>query len=257
VRTWSSDYGCQYRAVDSPVHRLGAAAKLCIGALLCAAAVVARAPWALAALAAANAAYYLGARLTLSDLWRDTRYLFAQMAIILGLYALRDGLAGGLWPGLRIALQIFLFFVPGIVFLRTTRASEMMRGLARVLPYRISFLVFTSVRFVPLFAREMGEIATAQRLRGARLAPRDLLDPRSWRDAFHCLMIPLLVRALRTADEAALSAEAREFGVRPERTYCEVRLSGGPARPRPGAARSRSGTGRTTRPTPPPPPSRR
>jgi len=226
-RTWASDYGCQYRAVDSPVHRLGAAAKLCIGTLLCAAAVVANAPWALAVVLALNAAYYFGARLTLTDLWRDTRYLFVQMAIIIGLYAVRHGVAGGLGPGLRIATQIFLFFVPGIVFLRTTRASEMMRGMSRILPYRISFLVFTSVRFVPLFAREMGEIATAQRLRGARLAPRDLLDPRNWKDTFHCLMIPLLVRALRTADEAALSAEAREFGVRPERTYCEVLVKQG------------------------------
>jgi energy-coupling factor transporter transmembrane protein EcfT len=204
------------------VHRLGAAAKLCIGTVLCAAAVVAHDPWALAAVFAANAAYYFGARLTLSDLWRDTRYLFMQMAIILGLYAVRYGIAGGMGPGLRIAAQIFLFFVPGIVFLRTTRASEMMRGLRRILPYRLSFLVFTSIRFVPLFAREIGEIATAQRLRGARLATRDLLDPRNWKDTFHCLMIPLLVRALRTADEAALSAEAREFGVRPERTYCDV-----------------------------------
>lgn len=223
-RRWTSDYACQYRAVDSPVHRLGAATKLAVGTGLCAAAVVAHAPWALAAVVALNATYYFGARLTLSDLWRDTRYLFMQMGIIVGLYALREGIPRGLLPGFRISLQIFLFFVPGIVFLRTTRASEMMRGLSRVLPYRLSFLVFTSFRFVPLFAREIREIAMAQRARGARLAPRDLLDPRNWKDTFHCLTIPLLVRALRTADEAALSAEARGFGVRPERTYFDALL---------------------------------
>jgi energy-coupling factor transporter transmembrane protein EcfT len=32
-------------------------------------------------------------------------------------------------------------------------------------------------------------------------------------------MIPLIIRALKTADEASLSAEARGFGMRPERTY--------------------------------------
>lgn len=222
-RSWS-DYACQYRAADSPVHRLGAAAKLSIGTLLCAAAVLAHEPLGLAAVLALNAAYYFGARLTLSDLWRDTRYLFMQMAIVIGLHAIRHGVPAGLGPGIRISLQIFLFFVPGIVFLRTTQASEMMRGLSRILPYRLSFLVFTSFRFVPLFAREIREIATAQRLRGARLAPRDLLNPRNWMDTFHCLMIPLLVRALRTADEAALSAEARGFGVRPERTYFDALL---------------------------------
>ncbi len=148
----TSDYGCQFRALDSPVHRLGAGTKLVLGVLLGAAAVVAQEPWWIGAVFALNALYYFGARLTLSDLWRDTRYLLAQMLIILGLYALRYGVPGGLWSGLRIALQIALFFVPGIVFLRTTQASQMMRCLANVLPYRVSFLVFTSFRFVPLFA---------------------------------------------------------------------------------------------------------
>ncbi len=223
-RRRTSDYGCQFRAVDSPVHRLGAGKKLAIGTLLGAAAVVAQGPWSLGAVLALDAVYYFGARLTFSDLWRDARYLFAQMAMVVGLYAVRYGVPAGLWPGLRIALQIGLFFVPGIVFMRTTQASQMMRGLARILPYRVSFLVFTSFRFVPLFARELGQIAMAQRLRGARLAPRDMLHPGNWRDAFHCLVIPLLVRALRTADEVALSAEGRGFGARPERTYFDALL---------------------------------
>ena len=221
----TSDYGCQFRAVDSPVHRLGAGAKLLIGTALGAAAVLAQEPWSLGAGVALNACYYFGARLSLSDLWRDTRYILAQMLVIVALYAARYGVPEGIWPGLRIALQIGLFFIPGIVFLRTTQASQMMRGLGRILPYRLSFLVFTSFRFVPLFAREIGQIAMAQRLRGARLSARDLLHPRHWRDVFHCLMIPLLVRALKTADEVALSAEARGFGTRPERTYFEARLA--------------------------------
>jgi len=214
-----SDYGCQFKAVDSPVHRLGAGVKLLIGVLLSAAAVVAQEPWSLSLVLALNMIYYFGARLTLHDFWRDTRFLFIQMGIIMALYAARYGIPGGLWPGLRIALQIALFFIPGVVFLRTTQASQMMSGLSRILPYRLSFLVFTSFRFVPFFAREIREIAMAQTLRGARLAPRDLLNPWNWKDMFHCLMIPMLVRALKAADEVALSAEARGFGRRPERTY--------------------------------------
>jgi energy-coupling factor transporter transmembrane protein EcfT len=217
----SGDYGCQFKAIDSPVHRLGAGAKLAICAALGAAAVVAREPGPLAALAAVDVIFWLAARLTLADLWRDARYLFAQMVIVVALHALRHG-APGLGTGLRIATQIALFFVPGIVFLRTTHASQMMHGLARVLPYRVSFLVFTSFRFVPVFARELNQIAMAQRLRGAPLAPADLLHPGRWRDAFDCLMLPLLVRALRTADEVALSAEARGFGARPDRTYFDA-----------------------------------
>ena len=218
----TSDYGCQFKAVDSPVHRLGAGTKLLIGSLLSAAAVLAHAPWALGGVLVLNAAYYFGARLTLADLWRDVRWLLVQMLIVIGLHAAQSGVPAGLGLGLRIALQIALFFVPGVVFLRTTQASQMMRGLAKVLPYRVSFLVFTSFRFVPLFARELGQIAMAQRLRGARLSLRDLLHPGAWRDAFNCLTIPLLVRALKAADEAALSAEGRGFGLLPERTYFDA-----------------------------------
>jgi len=218
-RSRTSDYGCQYRAVDSPIHRLGAGWKLLLGTGLGAAAVIAKEPWSLAVMFCLNAVYYFTARLNLSDLWRDTRYLFMQMVIVVGLYTMRYGIPEGLWPGLRIALQIALFFTLGIVFLRTTQASQMMQGLSRVIPYRLSFLVYTSLRFVPLFAREIREITMAQRLRGARLAPGDLLNPGNWKDMFHCLMIPLLVRALKTADEAAMSAEARGFGSGMKRSY--------------------------------------
>jgi energy-coupling factor transporter transmembrane protein EcfT len=221
VGRWS-DYGCQYLAIDSPIHRLGAGWKLLIGAVLSAAAVIAHEPWSLLAVLALNMAYYFASRLSVSDLWRDTRYLLMQMCIVMVLYLSRYGIPEGLWPGMRIALQIALFFIPGIVFLRTTQASQMMRGLSRILPYRFSFLVFTSLRFVPLFAREIREIAMAQKLRGASLAPRDLINPLNWKEAFHCLLIPLLVRALKTADEAAMSAEARGFGKRPERTYFDT-----------------------------------
>jgi len=219
----TSDYGCQFRSVDSPIHRLGPGWKLLLGASLGAFAVMAKEPWSLAVMLGLNAVYYFSARLTLSDLWRDTRYLAVQMIIVIGLYSVRYGIPGGLWPGLRIAVQIALFFIPGIVFLRTTQASQMMHGLSRIIPYRLSFLVYTSMRFVPLFAREITEIRMAQRLRGAYLAPGDLLNPGNWKDMFHCLMIPLLVRALKTSDEAALSAEARGFGRRKNRTFFDPR----------------------------------
>ena len=51
----------------------------------------------------------------------------------------------------------------------------------------------------------------AQRLRGARIAPRQLLNPFNWGDLVRCLLLPLMVRALQTAQEAADSAQARGF----------------------------------------------
>jgi energy-coupling factor transport system permease protein len=212
VRAPLAAHAFQYRAVDSPIHRIPAGWKLVIGCLLSFAAFAAREPWVLAGLAALNFAYYLLARLKLSELWRDVRFFLVQMAIIIILYLIRFGFPEGVWPGVRTGLQILFFFMPGVVLLRTTRSSDMIRGLRRILPESLAFVIFTSLRFVPFFARELREITMAQRLRGAPLAPRQLINPLNWREAFHCLTIPLVVRALKTAREAALSAEARGFG---------------------------------------------
>jgi len=218
----SSDYACQYLTHDSLVHRLGAGWKIACGMLLSAFAVGARTPGELLALVLVALGYYFAARLTLFDLWRDIRFFVFQAVLIIGLYCLLRGLAKGLWPGIRQSIQIILFYLPGAVLLRTTRSADMMRGLRRLVPYRLSFLVFVSIRFVPFFLRELDEIMTAQRLRGARLLPRQLLDPRNWGDLFHCLLLPLMVRALKTADDVSLSAEAREFGKREGRTFFDI-----------------------------------
>jgi len=207
-------HALQYCPTNSPIHRLGAGWKLafCLG--LGALAVAAKAPWALGILLAVNLGYYFAARLRLRDFWRDIRMFLIQMGIVVILYIVKYGLADGLWPGIRTGTQILLFFLPGVVVVRTTQGSQMMRSLKRVLPERLSFVLFTSFRFLPFFAREFREIAMVQRLRGAPIAPRQIWKPRHWKDLFNCLMIPLMVKALKTARDAALSAEARGFGGR-------------------------------------------
>ena len=212
-------YAFQYQTVDSPVHRMGAGWKLILGTALCAAAIGGTNPFLLAALLIINACYYFLARLSVADLARDLWFFLIQMAVVIILYMIRYGIPEGIWPGVRTSLRILLFFLPGIILLRTTRISQMMYSMRKILPYRLAFLVFTSLRFIPFFAREVREIAMAQRLRGARLAPRELLNPRNWPDLLNCLLLPLIIRALKTADEAALSAEARAFGAYPKRSY--------------------------------------
>jgi energy-coupling factor transporter transmembrane protein EcfT len=208
-----SSYAYQFRTVDSPVHRLDAKWKLTLWIVMSTAAFAAREPWAISGLLLLNIIYYLVSRLSLAELCKDIRFFLIQMIIIVGLYVIRYGI-DGIWLGIRTTLQILLFFMPGMVFLRTTQSTQMMRDLRKILPVRFSFLIMTSLRFVPFFARELHEIAMAQRLRGARLSPRQFINPRSWKDFLNCLMVPLIVRALKTANEAALSAEARAFNRR-------------------------------------------
>jgi energy-coupling factor transport system permease protein len=215
----SGDYACQFTAHDSPLHRMAAGWKLAFGLVLTALAAGVRTPGTLIALTLVTLGYYALARLTLGDLWRDVRIFMFQAALVIPLHCLMQGVEKGLWPGVRISAQIILFYLPGAVFLRTTRSADAMSGLRRIFPYRLTFLVFVSIRFVPFFFRELQEIMAAQRLRGARLLPRQQLDPRNWRDLFHCLLLPLMVRALKCADEVSRSAEARGFGLSRERTF--------------------------------------
>ena len=205
----------QYCAANSPIHRLGGGWKILVALVLSAAAVAAREWWTLMILLALNLACYFSARLGLANFWRDIRIFLVQLSVILLLYMLKYGPAEGFWPGLRTGSQILLLFLPSIVLLRTTQGSQMMEGLKWVMPRRLSFLLFTSLRFVPFFIREIREITMAQQLRGAPVGIRRAWNPMHWKDLFQCLMIPIMVRALKTARAAARSAEARGFEEQP------------------------------------------
>ncbi len=201
----------QFRSSGSLVHRLGAGWKLALAGVMGVAAIAARWPAALGGLLLLNLIFYFAAGLKWHDLWRDTRWFFVQLLIVTGLYVIRYGVQDGLWPGAQVGAKILLFFLPGAIFFRTTTGSRMTGSLRRVLPARMAFVVSTSLRFVPLFARELGEIGRIQRLRGARIGPRQLMNPRNWNDALQSVFIPLMVRVLKTAEDASLAAQARGF----------------------------------------------
>lgn len=202
----------QYQFSDSPIHRLGGGWKLLFTGVFCALVVASRSSWSIASLLLALMGLYFLAGLGISVLWSDLRLFLLQVPIIVGLYLIKDGIPAGLAPGIKKGFQILLFFLPGALFLRTTPSSQIMSGLKRILPSSLVFIIITSFRFVPFFVREIEEIALMQRLRGASVAPRDLVNPRNWKDLFNCLFIPLLIRAIKTAEEAGLSAEARGLG---------------------------------------------
>jgi energy-coupling factor transport system permease protein len=201
----------QFRSSDSFMHRLGAGWKLVLAGAMGVAAITARWPAALGGLLLLNMVFYFAAGLKWHDLWRDTRWFLVQILIVTGLYVIRYGVQDGLWPGAQVGFKILLFFLPGAVLFRTTTGSRMTESLRKVLPARMAFVISTSLRFVPLFARELGEIGRIQRLRGARIGPRQLMNPRNWNDALQSVFIPLMVRVLKTAEDASLAAQARGF----------------------------------------------
>jgi energy-coupling factor transporter transmembrane protein EcfT len=202
------------------VHALPPAWKLAGAFVLSALTIAVQGSAGLLVLVLANLLIWWLARLPAAALWRDTRWLLAQGALIVLLYALRDG-GAGLGPGLRVAVRIALFFVPAAVVLRTTQLSDALRDLRRWLPRELAFIVYASLRFVPFFARELREIAEAQRLRGLSFGPRSALNPRRWPELYQALAVPLAVRAVKVAGEAAIAAEARGLRLAPEPQFPE------------------------------------
>lgn len=197
-----------YRNRDSLVHGLGAGWKLALVAAASAAAVLAEGAPALLVLLAALAAGYALAGLGWRDLWQDVRWLCLQGLVLVALSVARHGFEG-LASGALTALRILLFFLPGALLLRTTPALDLVGAARRWLPPRLSLAAATSLRFVPYFARELHDIVSAQRLRGARLERRDLWRPSAWRDWVACVATPMAVRTIHAANEAALAARMR------------------------------------------------
>lgn len=194
----------------------GLALILCF--VLSLAAILVRTPAALGWLSLANALLLVGRRPDRRTWLRGLRLCLWQGGVVTGLYLLRYGPTEGLLPGLQVSWQLMLVFLPGLILLSGTSGSRIANILEKVLPPRSAFVLTASLKFLPLLLTEISSIYEAQRLRGARLRPRELLWPGNWFDLLHCLVAPAVIRALEIADNIACAAHTREFGRFPRRT---------------------------------------
>lgn len=198
--------------------RLPAGVALLLGFVLSLAAILARSPAVLGGLTLVNLGLLIVQRLDRKVLLRAARLCLWQGGVVTGLYLLRYGAVAGLGPGLRISWQLLLVFLPGLILLSGLPGSRLAHALGKILPARSAFVLATSLKFLPLLVKEIGAIAEAQRLRGAKIRPRDLLWPENWGDLLHCLVAPAVVRTLEMADHIACAARIREFGRCPARS---------------------------------------
>lgn len=174
--------------------------------------------WIIGALALIDGVFALAVGLPAKKARRWIGWFFWQSVVIVGLYALRWG-ADGLLPGLRVSCQILLAFVPFQLAMFAVPHSQMVRHLGRVMPDRSAFVLATSLRFVPVLKKEFMAIYQVQRLRGAKIAPADLVDLRNWPDLLHCLFVPFVVQAFKLAEGVATAARIRYFETTDHRTY--------------------------------------
>jgi energy-coupling factor transporter transmembrane protein EcfT len=138
----------------------------------------------------------------------------------------------GLFRGAFVAWQFFALVLSGAILTMTTPPSEMISGLEKLLyPFKylgmptqdIAVMVSMALRFVPTLLEEFDRIRMAQMARGADVRTGPLLQRVKTASS---MTLPLMMSALRRADDLAEAMEARGYHSGPRTTLRALRVSG-------------------------------
>ena len=122
---------------------------------------------------------------------------------------------------LLLSIRLFTIMTVSFIFFFSIDPSEMGHALSKMgMPYEISFILTTSMRYVPMIGRKVRQISDAQQARGIDLRPRIKNISN-----FMALMMPLLVQSFILADELALAMESRGFGCKRRSTRKSYHLT--------------------------------
>ncbi len=192
---------------DSPLHRARPAWKLIGLFLFCTLVFVLSTPVVLALAFVVMALGYIRAGLSASHAFAAVRPALFVLAIIFAAQLWLDDLATATYVTLRF---VVLLAAAGLVTY-TTSASQFTEGLLSLLSRAPSWVPREKIalalslvwRFIPMIRGQFEEVREAQRARGL---DRNMV----------ALLIPLIVRILKTADEVAEAIDARSLDDNPD-----------------------------------------
>jgi len=235
----------QYVPIDSPLHRLDAAAKLGMATALTAALFLASGFAGLLVLAAVVALAVAISRVPLRAVTRGLRAVGLIVALTLVANAvhwepvtalLRFGPLGvdaaGLRTGAFFAVRIVVLVVGTTLLTLTTSPVELSNGLERAMaPLRLlnvpvgdlAMTLTIALRFIPTTADEAETIVMAQQARGAVF---DRGGPIARIRAYAPVLVPLFFQLFRRADALATAMEARCYRGTEGRTRMNERRMG-------------------------------
>ncbi len=138
-----------------------------------------------------------------------TPVLFSWGPIIITLPSLLTGISAAL----RINVMAFCAFS----LLYTTPQGSLVRGLVKLgLPYEYGLSLAIALRYIPTFGGIILMIMDAQKARGLELDKGSFLRKTL---KYVYVMAPVVITALRMADQLSLAIESRAFGAPVKRTY--------------------------------------
>jgi energy-coupling factor transport system permease protein len=127
---------------------------------------------------------------------------------------------GGVLYGVGMSFRILDMVIVPIALFLTTPQPDFVAALRRLgLPYKATFALSTSLRFLPTIVGIGESIVEAQRARG--------LDPNSGGPirrlrSYARILGPLVITSIRIAQQLSLAVEARAFSINRQRTYLRV-----------------------------------
>lgn len=127
---------------------------------------------------------------------------------------------GGVLYGIGMSFRILDMVIVPIALFLTTPQPDFVAALRRLgVPYKATFALSTSLRFLPTIVGIGESIVEAQRARG--------LDPNSGGPirrlrSYSRILGPLVITAIRIAQQLSLAVEARAFSISRQRTYLRV-----------------------------------
>ena len=153
-------------------------------------------------------ALFLG--LSLFKMLRPWFRSFKLMLPLVGLVFAVSLLSVSWMSALSLSLRLLTLLTLSFAFFQTLDTQELGDSLRQIgVPYEFSFILTSSLRYVPLITGRMRCIADAQRSRGIDLRLRLRNVPH-----FMALFMPLLVQAFVLAEQLAMAMEARGFSAR-------------------------------------------
>ncbi len=233
----------RYYPLDSPLHRMDAAAKTACAVLLLVAVFLADSPYSVIGFAAFSLVLlYLSALpplqvlrgirsvLVILLITSITQLLFAPGRVLLRLgpfNVTNAGVVNGLVYSLRI---VFLTLVVALLAM-TTPPTDLVRGFERLLGplrllgvpvRRLALVMMLAFRFLPVLLGRAEDIVVAQVSRGARLESR---NPLKRLGALFPLVMPFFATCFRDAEAVSVALACRGWSGEGERTaYREYRL---------------------------------
>jgi energy-coupling factor transport system permease protein len=115
-----------------------------------------------------------------------------------------------LWRGLAMAARVDALAFAFFVWLFTTQQADMVLGFVSIgMPYEWGLALAIALRYIPTLYAAFEQVMDAQRARGLVISPT---HPLRAARAYIPALVPMLVVALRTAENLSRALEARAFG---------------------------------------------